>query len=633
MQHLHGAVDGLRGPSPGERPGERGGGPQLRVDVRGDRVPQVGGQRRDAAAPGQARVGVREPGLDVAQRARLGGGGRSGPGAQQVEDGQRLLAAAVPQQVPDEDERLGEPEVPGPDRGGERRQVPGRHRGVELPLGLRQPVPEHRPVVLLGGLLVGQAQAGDGGGEAVVEQGVLGRLGQCGDRPRRGRPPGLDQVPGHLGGGAARLVGQLGGPQPQFGALVRGEVLQDGGAGGLGAQPSLVVQQSGGGERGADPGDRVGALPFAQQPGHVLGRGLLAEHGLGLDDPQYAGAGPVEAAQQGRAVARFGIVGAVEVLVDEGVQQQRVAAGHVHQAGAAVTGVLLAQALGDQAQRAGPGQRGQCEAVRVRVAQQFGVQPAPCGPRGAAVGEDQQHPALRQVADEVAQEVQGRLVGVADVLDAEQHRGVGGGREQGGGEVAAGAQQRGRRRAGRVADRAGAVEGGAVEGGAVEGGVVEGGAAEGGAAGPLRRVGEEGRFGQRGQPLGVSGGPAGGAGDPVGDAEGQVPLLGGTARAHDQDSALGGPGGEHPQQLALAAAEGSVDQCHPARAAETLGEQVVESVDVRITFQQGRHRVPPTSSLVGVRPPVPRRLPRGGGDGHPLPVGPIMGTPRPLPGN
>jgi hypothetical protein len=52
---------------------------------------------------------------------------------------------------------------------------------------------------------------------------------------------------------------------------------------------------------------------------------------------------------------------------------------------------------------------------------------------------------------------------------------------------------------------------------------------------------------------------------------------------------LGRAAGEHPEQFGLAAAQGTLDEDGPAGPVETIVEQLVKTVDVRVTFQQRSH--------------------------------------------
>lgn len=110
----------------------------------------------------------------------------------------------------------------------------------------------------------------------------------------------------------------------------------------------------------------------------------------------------------------------------------------------------LPETVGDHAQRTGPGERLQTQTLRVRRPGQLAAEPAVQRPRGGVVGQDEKDPGLPEPPDQVEQELQGRDVGVAQIVHTEHQRDVRGQVEQRDGEFVAGADHRGIRGIGRV---------------------------------------------------------------------------------------------------------------------------------------------------------------------------------------
>ncbi len=325
----------------------------------------------DAALRGQG-PGQRGEGL----RSELSGAGGGQRGREAVFGGRRVGAA---QDDTEPDVHL------------------GAGRGVRAGL-VGEPQKCHGPVgVALRHVLVG--------GGAQDGQGPLGAGVACGE-----------ELSGDLGVGRARRARQQGGLRVQGGPVGGVEAVQYGGPGGRVAQPvgsEPPVRAVGGEQSGVLQGREGaygGALVGAAQPCEVRGRGRAVQYGDGRAESGGGGSAAVQAGEDGPGV---GVAGPAPRVLEEGPQEQRVAA-----AGLVEQGRFR---LGAAGQRGADGVGGEPQADEVGQAEQFGAQQrvAVVFVRGGR--QDQQDGGAAGLAREVEQVPAGGLVHVVQVVHADHH--------------------------------------------------------------------------------------------------------------------------------------------------------------------------------------------------------------------
>ncbi|GAA3062593.1 hypothetical protein GCM10020000_52390 [Streptomyces olivoverticillatus] len=267
---------------------------------------------------------------------------------------------------------------------------------------------------VVGAARVRQLQAGGGPfGGSVGEQPVGGGP-QGGDRPVLGHVVGGEEVVRDLGGRGARPVGEGGGAPVERGRLLVRDAVEDGQACG-GVPEGGAVQQAGGVEGGDGAGRGGGG--DAGEFGGALGGGVPVQDG---QRPGQFGGGlpaPVETGEDG---LREGEAGAAPV-VDEGAQQQRVAAARVVELCDELFVVGRGAAAGEDGGDGGRSERFQAQPGEVRVAQEFGAQDGVVAALVHGLGEEEEHACPAGAAGEVQQVAAGEVVDEVEVVDADHH--------------------------------------------------------------------------------------------------------------------------------------------------------------------------------------------------------------------
>lgn len=163
---------------------------------------------------------------------------------------------------------------------------------------------------------MGEFEALGGQPRVLAEHRLLGRFQEHPHRPGAVGVPGFHEVPGDAHGGCAPVVHQLGGAAVQGEAVLRGDVVDDRGAGHRVAEGALV-DESGGVHVVQGPADGLRVEPG--QLAQFVDAALFAEHGEGASHLEHGEPVAVQAAQQGESVSLgAGLAGDVPVL-DEGV--------------------------------------------------------------------------------------------------------------------------------------------------------------------------------------------------------------------------------------------------------------------------------------------------------------------------
>ncbi|MBX6765975.1 MAG: hypothetical protein IRY90_02265, partial [Actinomadura rubrobrunea] len=319
-------------------------------------------------------------------------------------------------------------------------QVPGGGARLAQPLGPQQQAGDGGPLRLVPAAARGQVEPAGGDVDAAHGQVLLRGAAQHVHRPpldqAGAEPVGRDQVVGDGGGVGVVVVQQPRRPQVHVGHPLGRQPVDQGLSGGRMRQPPVAHQarhlqrvegllDGGGGdvEQLADQrrGRRAGDLHAAEHrepAGHREQQRFAAA--------QAADEGAAELRPRGRPVrpvrALAGAPGRA-VVVDERVDQQRIAAADAVEGRGVVAGGRGAEGGRQQAGDAVPRQRDEPPVAGEGRAGDLGPEGVVAGAqRVGRLGEDEQHAGEPQPPLQVQQRLAGRLIGELHVVDGDDDR-------------------------------------------------------------------------------------------------------------------------------------------------------------------------------------------------------------------
>ncbi|MFF5586142.1 hypothetical protein [Streptomyces hygroscopicus] len=240
----------------------------------------------------------------------------------------------------------------------------------------------------------------------------------------------------------ALLVQQPGGPAVQPGAVLPGDVVEHGGAGGR--MPEVAVRQQPG--HGQHLHDVVGLGRFdVQEAGQQRGGSGVAEYREPLGAFQHIGSAAVDADQHGLAegVGDDGPgrglggdpPGDPRMVLQQRPDQQRIAPADRRTGGMRRAGRPGVRVVREQFGDTGGGQRAQPDAAAVRVAEQFGAEGVERGLQHRPLVEHEEDRLRRDASGQGGEELQGQSVGVLDVVDPHDEGALGGQVQEQGAEL------------------------------------------------------------------------------------------------------------------------------------------------------------------------------------------------------